>query len=278
MAISIITDSTADIPKELLNKYKIIEMPLTVHFGEEEFKDRIDITEEQFYEKLVSSKELPSTSQVNPVAFEEVYKQELQKGNDIISIHISSELSGTYQSAVIARDSIGSEKISLVDSRSATLALGMVVLKAAELAEKGLTREKTVEQVEEYKNSVKILIMVDTLEYLKKGGRLSGTQAMIGGILNIKPILTIDNGKVVVVEKGRGVKKASKRIVEIMKEKGNNIADQTIGIVNAKSSEIVGDLKELIKTELGTEKYIEASVGSVIATHVGPGAFGVVFV
>lgn len=278
MAIKIVTDSTSDIPKDLVDKYGIIELPLTVHFGDEEFKDRVDITSEKFFEKLINSDKLPTTSQVNPGAFEEVFKREIEKGNEIISIHISGELSGTYQSAVIAAESVGNHNISVIDSRTTTFALGMIVLRAAELAESGMAREEIVKKIEEYKSSVKILIMVDTLEYLKKGGRLSGAQAVIGGMLNIKPILTIENGKVVVVEKVRGLKKGLKRIVEIMKEKGNNISSQTIGVVNANCADTSEELKTLVREEFGDVKFIDTNVGSVIATHAGPGAFGVMFI
>lgn len=278
MPIKIITDSTADIPKDLVDKYGIIELPLTVHFGNEEFKDRVDITSEQFFEKLAASKNLPSTSQVTPQSFADVYKDELNKGNSIISIHISSDLSGTYQSAVIAKKSIGDHRISIIDSRSATLALGMIVLKAAELAESGMDKDAIVKEIEEYKKRVQLLIVVDTLEYLRKGGRLSGAQAAIGGLLNVKPILTIQDGKVVVVDKVRGMKKAEKRVLELMKEKGNDIQNQVIGIANAKSTDVVQELKDLIREEFGDVNFIDANVGSVIATHVGPGAFGVIFV
>lgn len=277
MGIKIITDSTADIPKHLTDKFGINVLPLTVHFGDEEFKDGVDITSEEFFEKLTSSDRLPTTSQVSPAAFSDVYIRELKKGNSIISIHISGDLSGTYQSAVIAKQSVGSEDIYIIDSREATLALGMIVLKAAELAQKGMEAKEIVREIEEYKNRVKLLIMVDTLEYLKKGGRLSGAQAMIGGILNIKPILTIEDGKVVVVDKVRGKKKALKSIIELMKDTGHDIKNQVVGIANARSIETACELKELIRAEFETSDFIETDVGSVISTHVGPGAFGVVF-
>lgn len=278
MSIRIVTDSTGDIPKDLIDRYGIIELPLTVHFGDEEYRDRVDITPEEFYDKLVKSQKSPTTSQVNPVAFEEVFKREIESGNSVISIHISSDLSGTYQSAVIAKDSIGSDKISIIDSRTATLALGGIVLKAAELVEKGLTHEEVVREIEEFKNKVNLLIVVDTLEYLKRGGRLSGAQAMIGGILNIKPILTIKDGKVVVVDKARGIKKAFSIVIDIMKQKGHDISSQSIGIANANCPETVSELKLAIIGEFGSAQFIDTKVGSVIATHVGPGAFGVAFI
>lgn len=279
MSIAIITDSTCDIPISLIKKYGIIELPLTVHFGSEEFKDRVDITSEEFYKRLVTGTELPSTSQVNPGSFADIYKSELEKGNTIISIHISSELSGTYQSAVIAKHSLGDDdRISLIDSRTTTIALGMVVLKAAELSIQGVNQKDIVKEINEYVKKVRILIAVDTLKYLKKGGRLTGAQALIGDMLNIKPILTVEDGKVVVIEKVRGKKKVNKRMIELMKEKIGSRAGQIISVANARCPDTIEEIKKLIAVEFYNTEFIDTEVGSVIATHVGPGAYGVVFV
>lgn len=278
MTIKIVTDSTSDIPKHLVDRHGIIVLPLTVHFGHEEFRDGVDITSDEFFKKLVSNQVLPTTSQIAPAVFKEVYERELKNGNSIISIHISSELSGTYQSAVIARETLKNDKnVSVIDSRSTTLSLGMMVLKAAELAESGLSYEQIVEEIEKYKREVKLLIVVDTLDYLRKGGRLSGAQAVLGNMLNIKPVLTIEDGKVVVIDKVRGDKKAQKRIIELLKEMSNDISGQAIGVANAACPETADEIKQLVKEEFGSTEFIEANVGSVIGTHVGPGAYGIVF-
>jgi EDD domain protein, DegV family len=277
MSTVILTDSTCDIPKDLLKQYNISELPLTVHFGSEEYKDRVDITMEEFFEKLTSGSELPTTSQVNPSAFIDFYKQELSKGNNIISIHLSSDLSGTYQSAVIAKQALGDDsRISIVDSRNATLGLGFTVLRAAQLVKKGVDARKILEEIENYKNNIKLFIVVDTLEYLKRGGRLSGAQAMIGTMFNIKPVLTISDGKVVVVDKMRGMKKAFRRLIDLIKENGGCAPGQVIGIANAMCPETAKELKEALIEEFGDVKFIECGVGSVIATHAGPGAYGIV--
>lgn len=277
MSTRIITDSTSDIPKDLINKYGIIELPLTVHFGDNEFRDKVDITTEQFFEMLVNSEELPTTSQVNPNSFIDVFRNELANGNDIISIHISSELSGTYQAAMIAKESLDDDRISVIDSRTTTIALGMVVLKAAELSMQGVKREDIISVIDQYKKKVRIIIAVDTLKYLRKGGRLSGAQALIGDMLNIKPLLTVQDGKVIVIDKARGQKKALKGIIELMKENMDMSCNNIISLANARCPDTVNELKNLIKDEFNATEFIETEVGSVIATHVGPGAFGVIF-
>lgn len=278
MKTRIITDSTADIPKVLVEKYGIIVLPLTVHFGSEEYRDGVDITQEEFYKKLAVSTSLPTTSQVAPSSFISIYKDELEKGNNIISIHISSELSGTYQSAVIAREYLKDDRVFVIDSRSATIACGMSVIKAAELAEEGMECEKIVKEIEEYKKKIRLLIAVDTLKYLKMGGRLSGTQAFIGDMLNIKPLLTVEDGKVIMMDKLRGTKKVLNRIVDIISINGENRPGQVMGLGNAMNPAAKEEIKDMITSLLGDVDFIETEVGSVIATHVGPGAFGVVFV
>lgn len=277
MNIKIVTDSTADIPKALIDEYEIEVLPLTVHFNDKEYRDKIDLTPDEFYQKLLKADTLPYTSQVNPSAFEKTYKNILEKYDRIISIHISSDLSGTYQSAVMAKNSLKDERICVIDSRTATLSLGMIVLEASKYVRMGLNADEIVKNINEYKNELNLLIVVDTLKYLKKGGRLTGTQAMIGEMLNIKPILTVKDGKVVLLDKVRGHKKALNRIIEIMQEKGKELENQKIGIANAKSLDMALELKRLINDKFGTNDFIEAEAGCVIATHVGPGAYGVVF-
>lgn len=278
MSTKIITDSTCDLPKHLIDDYGIIELPLTVHFGDSEYRDRVDITPEQFFEKLSESRTLPTTSQVSPSVFADVYKRELENGNDVISIHIASDLSGTYQSAVLAKKTLGDDsRISIVDSRTASMALGFVVLKAAQLLKKGVSRDEVLQDVENYKSRVKLFLVVDTLEYLKKGGRLSGTQAALGSMFNIKPILTInEEGKVVLLDKVRGEKKALKRLVEIVKETRRSMSGCVLGVAHAKNPEKVVELEKMAIEEFGDIKFIEGDVGSVVATHAGPGAYGII--
>lgn len=277
MGVRIVTDSTSDIPADLIKKYKIIELPLTVHFADNEYRDKVDLTPGEFYSKLAEAQSLPTTSQINPAVFADTYKEILSKGDSVISIHISGDLSGTYQSALLAKALTNSNEVTVIDSRTATLALGMIVLKAAQLASMGLKHHEIVSKIEEYKNKIKLLIVVNTLEYLRKGGRLSGAKAFIGGVFNIKPVLTVKDGRVVMIDKVKGIKRAVNRVVELMKKEGSSLDNQVIGVANAKAPEMADEIKKAIIHELGVKEFIEAEVGCVIATHVGPGAFGVVF-
>lgn len=277
MGVVVITDSTADIPQELVQKNNIIVLPLTVIFGQKQYKDKVELSSEDFFEMLENSEELPKTSQVTPNAFFDRYKEEIEKGNEIISIHISSELSGTCQSAYIAKNELNSDKIHIIDSKSATLGLGMIVLKACEMIDKGFDIQNILNSIEEYKNKVKLLIVVDTLEYLKKGGRLSGTQVLMGNLLGIKPILTIKDGKVVLETKERGVKKASSRIIEFILSDINTSNLNKIGIAHARCKETALELMNSIKDKIPSVEFVFSEAGSVISTHVGPGAFGVVY-
>lgn len=278
MGISIVTDSTSDIPKNLVDKYGINVLPLTVRFGSEEYRDGVDISSEEFYSRLSHSTSLPTTSQVTPSSFIELYKNELNKGNSVISIHISSDLSGTCQSAEFAKKTLNNDRISVIDSRTATIPLGMIVLKAVELVNNGLSHDEVVQKVEEYKKRVRILVVVDTLKYLKKGGRLTRTQALIGDMLNIKPLLTIENGKVVLIDKARGQKKAISKIIEIMEKQMVNVPHLYVGVGNALCRDTAEVIKEVIKNRFSDVEFYDTNVGSVIATHAGPGAFGVAFI
>lgn len=273
MGIKIFTDSTSDIPGELVKKYGIERLPLTVNFGGEEYRDGVDITSEEFLVKLRQSAEVPSTSQITPSAFVSAYRDELNKGNGIISIHIASELSGTYQSAVTAKTMLGSENITVIDSKTCSVALGMAVLKAARLASDGLGRAEIAEKVEEYKKNLRMFVAVDTLVYLKKGGRVSSLRAALGSIFNIKPILMMAGGKVDVLEKVRGEGRIYKKLMEIIKKTGRLREGSTIGIANVLCPEKVEIFKRMILDEIGKVNFIEAAAGSVLATHVGPGAF-----
>ncbi|HOE57954.1 MAG TPA: DegV family protein, partial [Bacillota bacterium] len=166
MGIKIITDSICDVPKEYIGRYGIRVMPLTVHFGDESYKDGIDFSLEEFLSKLEKTKVLPTTSQVPPAEFLEVYKKEISLGNKVISIHASSHLSGTYNSAVMAKDTIGREDIYVIDSMGITLGAGLLVIKAARLVEEGLGFEEIAKEIEASRNGVKHMLILDTLKYL----------------------------------------------------------------------------------------------------------------
>jgi DegV family protein with EDD domain len=220
MGIRIITDSMCDVPKDFVEKYGIKVMPLTVYFGEQSFKDGIDLTLEEFLAKLEVAEELPTTSQVPPGEFIEAFREELAKGNKVISLHGSSRLSGTYNSAMIAKNQLGSADIHVIDTMSITLGAGMLVIKAARLAEAGMEAEEVFREIEAAKERMKHIIIVDTLKYLHKGGRLSLSATVVGSILNIKPILTMQDGKFELFDKARGIKKAISIAIDTVRDNG----------------------------------------------------------
>lgn len=277
MGIRIITDSICDVPKEYAERYGIKIMPLTVHFGDQSYKDGVDLTLGEFLSKLEEVEELPTTSQVPPVEFIEVYREELSLGNKVISIHGSSQLSGTYNSAMIAKEQIGGVDIHVVDTMGITLGAGMLVIKAARLAEDGMEPAEIVREIESAREKLKHLIIVDTLRYLHKGGRLSLSASVLGSILNIKPILTVNDGKLELFEKARGIKKAISMVLETIKENGWTLNGKVIGINHIVDPEHMRMLEDELNREYDIKEIIRGEVGSVVATHGGPGAVALYF-
>jgi len=269
--IKIITDSTSDLPKGLAEKYDIEVLPLTIYFDENEYRDWIDITPKVFYEMMRNSEKLPTTSQVNPNSFKEKYELYLKEYDYIISLHLSSLASGTYNSAVIARDMVDKDRIKVIDTRNFTYGFGQMVIEAAKMAKDGRSVDEIIDRIEYLIKNVKTLFVVDTLEYLKKGGRLSATKATIGTLLNLKPVLTVDDGKIVAIDKARGMKKALKRIVEIMKEQGAELKGQIAKIGHADNLAHLEEFKTAIKEVYGDVEMEEFEIGCVIGVYCGPG-------
>ena len=205
MSVQIIVDSTVDMPDRIKECFRIV--PLTVHFGGEEFIDGVTIDKARFYERLVESDLLPTTSQAAPAAFQKVFEEVEAAGDSAVVITISSKLSGTYQSACIAAADF--DNIFVVDSMTAAIGSGILAEYALKLAGAGMSVEQIAEEIEEKKADVCLIALLDTLEYLKKGGRVSKTTAFAGGILNIKPVLTVQDGEVVVIGKARGSKQGN---------------------------------------------------------------------
>jgi len=277
MGVTIVTDSTADLSLEMYEKFGIKMVPLTVYFGENSYKDWVDIDPVSFYQKLQNSTELPRTSQPSPDQFLEVFKEELEKGNEIVSIHLSSKLSGTYNSACIAKEMIGSDKIYPIDGRTASIGTGILAIIAKRLADEGKSSKEIAEIIEKKKKTIRHLFAVETLEYLKKGGRISPAKATVGNILNIKPILHIVDGIVEPFDKVRGMKRAVPRIIDEIKQKGLDLTRQLCGFSYAGSLDDAKEYVELIKKELSPGELIVTQIGSVIGTYVGPGTVAFIF-
>ncbi len=276
MKTRIIVDSTVDLLPE--EKKRVNVVPLTVRFGEEEYIDGVTIDHKRFYEKLIESDVLPTTSQASPDAFAREFKKVREAGESAVVITISSKLSGTWQSAMIAVE--GFENIYVVDSATAAMGSGILTELALKLLEKGADAKTIAERLEKEKKKIVIVALVDTLEYLKKGGRVSKTVALAGTVLNIKPVLSVVDGEISLVGKARGSKLGNNLLVqEIDKAGGINFNKPVLlgysGISDALLQKYIEDSRNLWQGNLSEVCY--TTVGSVIGTHVGPGAVVVAF-
>ncbi|NEZ47101.1 DegV family protein [Clostridium niameyense] len=273
--IKIITDSTADLPDYIVDNYEIKVLPLLVNFGERSYKDGVDIKLYDVFDKIERECIFPKTSQLNPQKFAECYKNYLDEGYKIVSIHLSSKMSGTYQSACIARDMLDSENIVVIDSNNVTSGLGLLVMKACRLREQGLSIHEIEKEINETKPHVKSILAFETLDYLIKGGRLSKTAGFIANVLGIKPILAVEDGLMVVKDKVRGSKKAIRAILEYINKLGIKDKEPCV-LLHVDNKDILSTLRENLKDK-GTD-FIECEVGCVVGVHAGPGACGIFFI
>lgn len=276
--LKIITDSTCDLPKEVTEKYDIEVIPLEVTIDNTTYLDGVDIKLEEFLDKMEQSPEPPKTSQINPGRFFDVYKKYLEEGYEIISIHLSSHMSGTFQSAGIAKEMLQSDKISIIDSKNVTCGLGLLVLKAYKLKSENYTRKEICEILIKDISRVKSTLNFESLDNLVKGGRMSKTQGIIGGLLGIKLNLAIENGEIVVRDKVRGSKKALRYILEYLDKCGISEEISPI-LVNAaadkENMEVLQGLKNYLMEK--NIEFIESEVGCVVGTHSGKNACGIFF-
>ena len=272
--IKIITDSTADLSKEIYDKYEIEVLPLLINFGEESYLDGVEINPDKVFERIEKENILPTTAQVIPNRFIESYKKYLNEGYKIISIHMSSVMSGTYQSACIAKEALETEEIFVIDSQNVTAALGILVLKAAKLREKGYDILKMEQELNIIKEKISVSIYFDSLEYLVRGGRISKTAGMVGSLLGIKLILEIKDGLMAVKDKIRGNKKSIKKIINDL-ESVTLDEDMPVILIDVNNIEIKDALKEYMETN--NVNFIECPVGSTVCIHSGPGCCGLVF-
>ena len=283
MAIKIVTDSSCDLGINFIEENNIELIPLLLNLDGETLKDDLgkSLGYREFYEKLRAGS-MPSTSQINIYTFEEKFKELLDKGYEILYIGLSSALSGTFNSANMARNNILEEnpnaKIAVVDSISVSMGLGMLIKKACKMIEEGKMLEDIVQWIEENKNKVIHAILVDDLKHLKRGGRVSASTAAVGSILNIKPLLKLNNsGAVEASEKIKGKKKGLKRLASIIKENAINIENEILYIMHGEVVEDAQYLKEIILQELNFKDVKVEYIGTVIGTHGGPGTIATVF-
>lgn len=274
--VRIVTDSTADLPAELVEKYGIIVVPLKVVFGQEIYRDGVDLDASTFYHRLRNSAALPTTSQPAPGEFVALYERLTQKGDSVISIHITSALSGTFHSAQLAKTMVDSKDVFVIDSRSCSMGLGLIVLAAARSAREGRTRKEILNQVSELIDRVKVLFVVDTLEFLARGGRIGKAGSLLGALLNIKPILGLADGMVVPLEKVRGKARATERMVELAAGGFDPGRRLVCAIVHSDDYTSMLKVQERVKSMLNCSEIIISELGSVVGTHVGPGVVGII--
>lgn len=273
--IKIVTDSTVDIPSELLKKYEIEVLPLLINFGEESYLDGVEIDLNKMFKRIEEKNELPTTSQVTPNRFYDCYKKYLDEGYKIVSIHLSSYLSGTCEAALMAKEMLETEDIVVIDSLSVTSGLGLLVLKAAALREQGVSLKEIEEEIKKAIPHVKCALSFESLDNLVRGGRLSKTAGLIGGMLGIRLLLEVKDGKLSVLNKVRGSKKAAKEIIDIFERIGRK-AGEPLALLNVQNKDTYEVLKEHLKEN--DIDYIDAEVGCTVGIHSGPGACGLFFI
>ena len=276
MKTRIIVDSTADLVPEI--KARVHTVPLTLHFGDEEYIDGITIDHKTFYEKLIESDVLPTTSQASPDAFMREFEKAREAGEEALVITIGSSFSGTYQSAMIAAEDY--ENIYVVDSTSAAMGSGILTELAFRLLDEGKSAKEIALALEDEKKKIVVVALVDTLEYLKRGGRISKTLAFAGGVLNIKPVLSVIDGEINLLGKARGSKMGNNLLIQEIDKAGGIDFDKPVllgysGISDALLKKYIEDSRHIWEGQLIEPRY--TSLGSVIGTHAGPGAVVVAF-
>ena len=276
MKIRIITDSASDLLAP--HRPDITVLPMTITFGEEQFLDGVDLTHRQFYEKLIEGEDLPTTSQIAPAQFEKAFQAAVDAGETVVAVVLSSKLSGTYQSACIAAEEFPG-KVFVVDSANATIGERILVERAVQLMDQGLEAAAIAAQLEEEKQDIRLVALLDTLEYLKRGGRVSASVALVGGLLAIKPVVAVRDGEVVVLGKARGSKNGNNLLVQEIQKTGVDFSRPYklgyAGLDDVLLQKYIADSATLWEGHV--DQLPTGTVGGTIGTHVGPGAIAVAF-
>lgn len=279
MAVKFIIDSAADVLPRECEALGVTHLPLMVSFGDAEYADAVNLTHKEFYEKLIESDTLPTTSQVTPAAFADAIEAAVNAGDEAVIITISSKLSGTYQSAVIAAEDYPG-KAFVVDSLSASLGERILLQRGFALRDQGLSAKEIAETLDEEKKKIRLMALLDTLEYLKKGGRISATVALAGTLLSIKPVIKVEDGLVSMAGKARGSRQGNNLLRQLVENCGGINFDKPFclaysGLTDALLQKYITDSAELWQGK--TDRLPIATVGCAIGTHVGPGAVAVAF-
>jgi DegV family protein with EDD domain len=273
MNIKIVTDSTADLPDSLVKELDIIVVPEYLRFGNQVYRDHVDINEDEFYKRLLNSPVHPNTAQPTPQDFADVYRGLCEEADSIISIHLSSKLSGTFNSAVQGSKMISRPcPIELIDSQTVSIALGLIVIQAAKMARSGMALKQIVEKLSYIINSVHILMLLDTLEYLAKGGRIGKAKALIGSLLNVKPLLTVRDGELVPSGQVRTRSKGTDILFDFVKKAGEI---QDLAVLYSTTPDEAHALAERVSSLFPEDHVILARLGPALGVHGGPGVLAI---
>lgn len=277
MSTRILVDSTADMNPAVRDQVMVV--PLTIHFGEEEYVDGVDITGQEFYEKLIESEVLPTTSQATPFAFQKAFQEAVDAGDTVVALTLSAALSGTYQSACIAAEDFPG-KVFVVDTRSVTIGAAILAEYGLRLAAQGMSARDVAQELTQKRDDIRVVAMLDTLEYLKRGGRISKTAAVAGSLLSIKPVVSLQDGEIKVLGKARGSRQANNMLVQEIGKAGGVNFDMPLllgytGLNDALLQKYIHDSEALWQGH--AETLHSTLVGSVVGTHTGPGAVAVAF-
>lgn len=273
MSVKIVTDSTADLPTDVVKALGITVVPLTVRFGQESFLDGVELSSEAFFQRLAASKALPTTSQPSPGVFLETYRKLLDAGHQVVSVHISEKLSGTLNSARQAKDQLPGSAIETLDSQQATLGLGLVVMAAAKAVQQGASLVEAVAVAREAVGQVQVFGILETLEYLQKGGRIGKVRALVGSLLKVRPMITVREGVPHSLGLARSRNQAMQYLLTVARERAPL---KQAAVVYSTTPQEAEQLAEQVQQYVQNGKVLMARFGPVLGTYVGPGAWGLV--
>jgi DegV family protein with EDD domain len=274
--IKIVTDSTAYLPEAFIREHDIRVVPLCVHFGDEAYREGVELSNEEFYTRLKQAPVLPTTSQPSAGEFHRVFKELIEAGHEIVTLTISAKLSGTWNSAMAAKEMLPDAAISIIDTESTSIGLHLLVSAAIQAIATGATRQEVVDQIEEIKERMCVLFVVDTLEYLAKGGRIGNAKAFVGTLLKVKPILALQDGAIEPVEQVRSKRKALNRMLELVQAHLDGSGHEAkVGLANALVLDEAEAFGQEVQARLGCPEPFVSDLGPVIGTHTGPGVIGI---